>query len=193
MDARKFVNAMLQFQGIGGIKGRCITNVSYARDILTYQYSMNVEVRAVIHIFESNDSPLGVGHLVLWNNSTQEIIEVSYEHKVKKGSRYVFTIDELLKEMPFLKGTEKLREFIEIHTDFIRIADTINKGDAIITDKVYYDCQAEYVERFYQSKTLEEESIHKHALLMYLLEKAYASGRIHGIGQELYDILSLSE
>lgn len=86
------------------------------------------------------------GHLVLLIND--DVIDPSYETFSAPDSEYFDSIAVLLKRFPSLKDDKKtLQHAITSLLEFKAFAQRINDGNLTITNRAYYNAQADHLER----------------------------------------------
>ena len=150
---------MFEYQKKNNIKGCCITNVQYLRDIIINNMEAiskaKVKVLPAICISRParDEFKIVYSHLCIeWNDT---IIEPSYEiHILGKEyeTGYYHTINEFM-ACPFTSNGAKLnttnfklsREQINKFIRFVKNANNMNNNELIV-DEDYYNKQADYVE-----------------------------------------------
>ena len=143
---------MLVFQENNSIQNECITNVQYLYDSIKMSTNIkNVVVKAfMVTSLDSDDNLTFVsGHLVI--ELDNRIIDPSYDVCVLlKNKRYFDNIKNLLdnfnsdSKAQFIK---KYKHAFDNFLKFVKIADKINSGDCMVHDKVFYNAQADYVDK----------------------------------------------
>jgi hypothetical protein len=117
-----------------------MTNTQYLYDSIIHNFP-NCKVKAKSFICYSKSKNIFVDiHLALILNG--KIIDPSYEINIVGDMQYFDTISKL-NNAKIIKPTRKL---IEKFINFIEISNQINNGKILITDKKYYNDQADYVE-----------------------------------------------
>lgn len=144
------IDAMYKFQKERGIIKKCIDNAQYAFDCLRSSCpSSSIKVSAVFMSSVDTESELNKlwgGHLVILINDKM-VIDPSYETHKAPNTEYYTNVSLLLQKQPLLKDQkELLQTAIRTFLEFRRYADDINSGLIRITDKEYYNAQADFVE-----------------------------------------------
>jgi len=152
------VDLMLKYQKNNHITGNCITNCSFLCDTIKYNHKVNVKVRETIVIdYDSTFNILKVvgGHVVVLlqdYNNNEILIDPSYEIFALKNKRYCFSASEITKTIKELEITTLCnfdidkKEIITHLLEFKEIAERTNAGKTMITDEIYYNEQADFVE-----------------------------------------------
>ena len=147
------VRFMREFQEQNCIIKQCITNAQYLYDFIKTNGIINVKVKAVIVISNNYDkiSIIVGGYLVVVLDD-KHIIDPSNEIFTLKDKSYFDNIKDFTNNFNLeTSNQENNRELIKqtIHTflRFYKIAEQINNGELIITDKEFYNNQADYIEK----------------------------------------------
>jgi hypothetical protein len=92
------------------------------------------------------------GHLVLILDDNETVIDSSYDIFRLKNISYYDNVKDLIdifKDKTELKKRFDLKTLFSEHIQFMKLAEQINNGEFIITDKQFYDNQADYIEKLY--------------------------------------------
>jgi hypothetical protein len=151
------INSMRKFQEVNLIKKQCITNSQYLYDIIiSNRYFTRDEIRVKAVIVVSSDEELDTftfvgGHLVLVFDDGS-IIDPSYDIFSLKNRSYFDNIKDVMdsfkNEDKELLKTNFKKGFVD-HIHFMKIAEQINSGECLITEKQFYNDQADYIEKLY--------------------------------------------
>ena len=139
------LDTMYEYQMINNITKHCITNVMYLKDNMNY-YGYNSKAKAVITIHAENKILVTTIHLVIDCNG--RILDPSYEIHSKDAEYYDklnIALDRL-KELSIMKDIE-IKYTISQFLHFMKIAEEINNGKCIVSDKEYYHSQADYIDK----------------------------------------------
>lgn len=153
MDAKSFARGlcqtMLRYQRREGIVNQCLTNAMYLYDSLKQSFprlEVKVKPSIVLIVRDENDFILNTGHLVV--EFEGELYDASYDIQHHENKNYFQTIQELSDTLP--RGDnpyrQRLREVVSNFLLFVKHAQTINDGGLVVSDRDYYDRQADYVE-----------------------------------------------
>jgi len=149
------INSMREYQRKNNIKNKCVRNAQYLYDTIRMNSSSNVKVKAVLVYAEDADkeeSRIVAGHLVLVLED-ETIIDPSYDIFSLKNKVYSDNINDF---MNMFKNKDEVRKDIDIkyiisrHIDFMKFAERINNGECPVSDKKYYNDQADYIESLYK-------------------------------------------
>lgn len=156
------VSAMREYQRQNEIKKMCINNTQYLFDLLKVLIPEHkVEIKSVIGFCADDENDICItisGHLVIYVNN-EYVIDPSYdifkiEHVLNSNLQVYANIidfkntigDEnykvLYKERKVLDEKKLIKDAIQ----FQRFAKEMNEGTFMITDRDYYDNQADFVE-----------------------------------------------
>lgn len=146
---RHFIELMHKYQKENNITKQCVTNVQYLYDIFKCNVNeyFTFEAVPVMCIGIRNDAIIIVkGHLVF--KIEDRIIDPSYEIDSLEN---LHIYDNIKLFIDALSVNEALHDFVkkDIITTFLTFksfADQINSGGLVITDKDYYNKQADYVD-----------------------------------------------
>lgn len=150
--------SMREFQEKNGITKQCITNAQYLYDIIKMNTSNDVKVNAVIVVSvdeETNTYVIVGGHLVVVGDDDEKtIIDPSYETFCLKNKLYFDNIRDMLdifdnKSKEKLNTKIDLKKVLQEHIKFMKFAEQINRGECIITEKKFYNDQADYIDKLY--------------------------------------------
>jgi hypothetical protein len=144
---------MREFQEKNGIQKQCVTNCQYLYDVIKLNGNHNVKVKAVIVI--SDMDTLGIiSHLVVVNNNT--LLEPSYDVFSLQNKSYfdntkdfMERFDNEFKQVAQLNLKESIGNFLAL----MKLADRINDGELVITDKEFYDRQADFIESKWNARS----------------------------------------
>ena len=149
------ITSMREFQKENNIKGHCITNTQYLYDFIKMNINnANAKAKAVLVIsvdIELDTCFTTSGHLVVVLDD-ELIIDPSYDVYSLKNKTYFHNIKDL---MSFVKDNDKfkskvdIKQLIDHHIHFTKLAETINNGECLITEKKFYNNQADYIEKLY--------------------------------------------
>ena len=150
------VLSMREFQKNNGIKKQCVTNTQYLYDIIKMNNINNVKAKAVFVFSSDDDTDTGVfvgGHLVVILDD-ETIIEPSYDIFCLKNKSYFDNIKDLMdmfndNDKVNLKSRLDIKKIVCDHIHFIKLAEQINNGQLTITEKKFYNHQADYIEKIY--------------------------------------------
>ena len=151
---QQFVKFMFEYQEENNIKAKCVTNTQYLYDFVKRNFpNENVKAKAVIVVGydEVNNNLYLINHLVLYFDN-EYLLDCSYEVSTKKVSiynemKYFANIKEVVKYCTRInKDTDTLKHISKRHLEFLKHANEKKNGGLVITDKEYYNNQADYVE-----------------------------------------------
>jgi hypothetical protein len=147
--------SMREFQKKNNIKNKCAANTQYLYDTIIMNSGSNVKAKAVfvVSIDDETDTTILVGgHLVVILGD-ETMIDPSYDIFCLKNKSYFDNIKDLI-DMFDNKDKDKLKTKIDIkklvcdHIEFMKIAERMNNGQHIITEK-FYNEQADYIKKLY--------------------------------------------
>lgn len=144
-DLANVLFSMRDYQEINDIKNKCLDNCQFYYDILKNVFVKRITFKPVFVLYNCEDTTIVHIHMILLFD--EALIEPSYEIFKKKEKLYYGTIADVRD----LISKKDIQTFLK----FIRCAEKMNNNEFIITDKKYYQSQAEYV----QSKNKLELSI----------------------------------
>lgn len=148
-EIRKCLELMLKYQKENNITKECLTNVQYVYDMFKCNINgyFTFEAIPVMCIgIRGNDVIIVKGHLVL--KLEDRIIDPSYEICSMDNVRYY---DNIKTFFDALSLNEALQDFVrkDVVTTFLTFksfADQINSGGLVISNKTFYNNQADYIE-----------------------------------------------
>ena len=142
------VKHMLDFQSKNLIKNECMTNVQYLYDQIKMRTNIKCIVKPVMVIrFDGDNINFCHGHFVIEIDG--EIIDPSYDVSILKNKHYFYTIKDLIDSFDKNARTqfiEKCKHGFNQFLAFIKIANKMNKGIFNISNKVFYNSQADYID-----------------------------------------------
>lgn len=157
------VSSMREYQRQNEIKKMCVNNTQYLFDLLKVLISEHkVEIKSVIGFCADDENGICTtisGHLVICVNN-EYVIDPSYdifkiEHILNSNLQVCANIIDFkntigdknyrvfFKEKKVMDEKKLIKDVIQ----FQRFAKEMNEGRFIITDRDYYDNQADFVER----------------------------------------------
>lgn len=145
------ITEMYKYQKRRGIVKKCIDNTQFALDCIKESYpGANVKATAILMTsFDPDEGHMRVcgGHLVILVDDNH-ILDPSYETSSAPNNRYFKTLSALLEAYPKVKNDKALlANTIKLFFDFSKFAERINNGDIMLTDRTYYNDQADFLER----------------------------------------------
>jgi len=153
--------SMRQYQKENGIVKQCVTNSQYIYDTIKANTHSSVKVRAmmVLSFDKETDTCIMVGgHLVVVLDEIPDditIIESSYDIFSLKEPSYFDNVKDLM-EYCYDNTNDKnneIKEFLKLgivkFLSFLKIAEEINNGKFIITNKDFYNKQADYIDKLF--------------------------------------------
>ena len=146
--------SMREFQEKNYIKNQCITNTQYLYDCIKQNSIINVKVKAIFAFSRDDETDTTIfvgGHLVVVLDD-DTIIDPSYDIFCLKNILYFVNIKELMDifdDKDYLKTKVDIKKIVLDHITFMKYADQINNGECIVTDKKFYNDQADYIETLY--------------------------------------------
>ena len=162
MENEEFVSnillSMREYQKENNIKGRCITNVLYYYDVLRMCLNItanDIKAKAVYVLgYDETKSLASIccGHIVLVFEDGS-VVEPSYEIYKMKNKTYYDNIKDLkycIEEREDFNNNIKC--MLEQYIKFSKVAEQINNGEFIITDKEHYHKQADYIQNKFNDK-----------------------------------------
>ena len=145
---------MREYQKENNITKQCITNSQYLYDIIKMNSSNNVKTKAVFVFSDKNEEDACIfisGHLVVVLDD-DTMIDPSYDIFCLKNTSYFDNIKDLMNifdDKVLVKTKFDIKKIIRDHIHFMKIAEQINNGDCVITEKEHYNRQADYIEKIY--------------------------------------------
>jgi hypothetical protein len=146
--------SMREYQKENNITKQCITNSQYLYDIIKMNSSNNVKTKAVFVFSDKNEEDACIfisGHLVVVLDD-DTMIDPSYDIFCLKNTSYFDNIKDLMNifdDKVLVKTKVDIKKIIRDHIHFMKIAEQINNGDCVITEKEHYNRQADYIEKIY--------------------------------------------
>ena len=146
--------SMREYQKENNITKQCITNSQYLYDIIKMNSSNNVKTKAVFVFSDKNEEDACIfisGHLVVVLDD-DTMIDPSYDIFCLKNTSYFDNIKDLMNifdDKVLVKTKFDIKKIIRDHIHFMKIAEQINNGDCVITEKEHYNRQADYIEKIY--------------------------------------------
>lgn len=148
--------SMREFQKENNIKKQCVTNVQYLCDTIKMNTRGNVKAKAVLVFSSDNETETAIfvgGHLVVVLDD-DTIIDPSYDIFCLKNKSYFDNIKDLVDMFDNkvqLKSKIDIKKLVCDHIHFMKLADQINNGEFLITEKKFYNEQADYIEKLYSN------------------------------------------
>ena len=145
------VQKMYEYQKNNNITKMCITNTMYLVDTLN-ENGHKASAKAVIAVsgYDTDELQIFI-HMVVECNG--HILDPSYEVHCK-DAKY---LDKLSAVIQLFNAEEKYssesltkKELITQYINFIKFAEKINGRGFIVTDKKYYNAQADYIEKCFK-------------------------------------------
>ena len=151
---------MILYQKENNITGHCLTNTQYLYDsikqsLLREKKTANIKAKAVfVCSYDENTKIFNfvAGHLVIIADDNQ-ILEPSYDVDCLKNKRYYDNVKDLLdsfNDKNDFKIKSNIKQKLLKHLEFVKQADMINNGIIALSDKSYYNKQADYIEQKYK-------------------------------------------
>lgn len=140
----EIVSVMHEYQKTNNITKMCLTNVQYLYDSMNSSGIKVKPIAVIVLIPDKENEILRIcNHVVLKYNN--KIVEPSYEIGSLENTLYY---EDYSKLPEYLKNDrETIKKTLKNHIDFINYTKRMETGDFIITDKDYYNKQADYVEK----------------------------------------------
>lgn len=160
---------MYDYQRINSVNGNCVTNCQYLYDQIHDVHFIDVKFKPVIatgtrkritnrHIELDHYS---IVHLVLVVNDgfMEQIVDPSYEVVSLEDLKYYTTIKDWKNNHPKKDFVDKkgITDFL----DFVKIAQQMNDGQFCVTNREWYDGQADYI----------RDEVHKYPMILSCLRK----------------------
>jgi hypothetical protein len=135
---------MHAFQALHNTQGRCMDNAVFLKDSLTAS-GRHARVQAVIATWTDASRVNVVVHMVVVD-AVQGIIDPSFEVARQPNVQYATTINgSPLGRGHLSAGGISRRDAIATFLEFIEHAKCINAGMFLLSDKEYYNAQADYL------------------------------------------------
>jgi hypothetical protein len=145
----RIISLMLIFQQLNNIDKQCVTNTQYLYDCIKYNFpNYNVKAKAFICIIDDIlDTTIFITHLAVIIDD--DIYEPSYELYKYKNKKYIDSIKNINfnKTPNDFDKNQLLSNFIKM----IKIANEINNGEIIIANRLFYDNQANFIEKIFKN------------------------------------------
>ena len=142
---------MLAFQSQNLIASECMTNVQYLYDCIKMSDPNNRAVVKTVMVInhEGRTFQFITAHLVIELDNGQ-IIDPSYDVFALKNRRYYDDIQNMLSSFDESVRKTFIQKYGDTFDDFKKfneIAKQINGGVCLIHDKIFYNAQADHVEK----------------------------------------------
>lgn len=150
-------HAMRDFQKVRAIKGQAITNVQYLYDTARYA-KLAPKARATIVLSMTDDpegSPKLIAHHIVIEFNDGMIVDPSYDVASLKNKTYFSNVKDLINSFDDKTELDRqcnLKHRLREHIIMTRVAEQINNGQAIVSDKQFYNEQANYIDRLFKAK-----------------------------------------
>jgi hypothetical protein len=156
LTIQNIILSMREFQKKNCIKKQCISNSQYLYDCIKINYcNINVKVKAVLALSINSETETFVfvgGHLVIVLDN-DSVIDPSYDIFCLKDISYFDNIKDLMdmfgNDKNKLNTKIDLKKIIYNHIHFKKIADRMNNGECLVSEKAFYNEQADYIEKLY--------------------------------------------
>jgi len=137
--------SMREFQKINGVTRQCVTNTQYLYDTIKSNTNSNVKVQPVIVISTDVTTLRCIVHLVVVLDD-KTIIDPSYDVFSLNNKSYYDNIKDFMFNV---RSTDRhlLKKSITDFICFIKLAERINNGELLICDILFYNQQADYIEK----------------------------------------------
>ena len=140
---------MKYYQKNNNIKGQCVTNSQYLYDNIKQNYpDKKIIAKPVIVVCNNVNYPAIIIHMVIYDEETKKIYDPSHEINSLPNTHYFDSIHSLKKSVDNITKEDMLY-VIPRFLNFITLAESINNGDLVITNKEFYDKQADFIEKTY--------------------------------------------
>jgi hypothetical protein len=152
MDAKKFAKGlmgwMFRYQKREGTVNKCLTNAQFLFDSLKESFPhLEVKVLPVmVYIPKEREDTnyFSMGHVVVELDG--EILDPSYEINKHTEKQYFPTVQEAISFLPENSISKKqMKKMVSNFLSFVEYAENINNGKILVSDKEYYNTQANYV------------------------------------------------
>lgn len=148
---QNIIVSMRKYQEENNIEKHCVTNAQYLYDIFKINTSINVKTRPVI-IFSTNSekdiTTIVDAHLVI-HMGNYDIVDPSYDVFCLENKTYFGNIKDFIKVFKDQIEIGYLKEIIGNFTHIAKLSSKINNGELTISDKDYYNSQADYIDKLY--------------------------------------------
>jgi hypothetical protein len=166
MDRTTFIAniilSMREFQKEHNITSQCVTNAQYLYDIIKTNTSNDVKTKAVF-VFSNDNMETAFfvgGHLVILLDD-DTVIDPSYDIFCRTNNRYFDNVKDFMNifdDKTALSTRIDIKKLLHDHITFMKLAERINNGEFIITEKKFYNDQADYIEKLYSKKHLKTQN-----------------------------------
>lgn len=152
-SCKKILFLMREYQRDNNIGDKCITNAIYLFDSLKMN-GLNVQVKPAIVISTTSETTIHLisGHLVVYKDSM--LLEPSYDVYSLENKVYFDTIKDFMSyaiKSNLNLSKESIKKIMDDFIKFLKFSKSINDGELLISDREFYDKQADYVEKnFYK-------------------------------------------
>ena len=142
---------MKYYQKNNNIKGQCITNSQYLYDYIKQNYpNKKITAKPVIVVCNNDIENYSacIIHMVVYDEETKTIYEPSHELDSLPNTYYfdsIHSIRKSVRNLPKKSMLYVIPQFLE----FVTLAERINNGDLVISNKELYDKQADFIEKTY--------------------------------------------
>jgi hypothetical protein len=140
-------NWMFKYQKLHHTEKMCITNTQILYDIIKYTYPhLKVEAKTVVCISNDDINSITriITHVVVVINDT-EIYDPSYEIISLQNVQYIENVKQFMRRTKDAAPKELLIQTIDDIVALTKLANRINSGELIITDKDYYNELFDYL------------------------------------------------
>lgn len=157
---------MREYQKNNDVKRQCITNAQYLYDILKInKFKNSIQARAVLLVSVDDEKDITIinnAHMVVVIDDV--LYDPSYETFNLKNKMYFFNVKDFIQKCVFDEShKDVMRDMIKSFLKIKEFEKEINDGGLVITDKVFYNNQADYIEKaqkeFNSVKFLKEQKI----------------------------------
>ena len=142
---------MKYYQKNNNIKGQCITNSQYLYDYIKQNYpNKKITAKPVIVVCNNDIENYSkcIIHMVIYDEETKKIYDPSHEIDSLPNTHYfdsIHSIRKSVRNLPKKSMLYVIPQFLE----FVTLAERINNGDLVISNKEFYDKQADFIEKTY--------------------------------------------
>lgn len=145
------INEMREFQKNNNITRKCITNAQYLYGILKSNTNNKIYTKAVILVCNNEEGTpvINPAHIVVMIDDI--LIDPSYETFSLYNKKYFDNIKEFVECCSF-EEPDMVKQIITHFLKFKPCENRINSGELYITDKDFYNNQADYIELMLKQK-----------------------------------------
>jgi hypothetical protein len=154
MGKSKFnlLRLMHKYQEENNVKAMCLTNCQFFLDCMRAS-GLNAKAVAVLALDCAKDHSVAITTVHMVIETKDGVVDPSWEHSKNENLQYVKTLsclDWTGCENKEIEGMSR-RELVETFIEFIKYAETMNNDEDtfLITDKAYYNAQADYCEKHF--------------------------------------------